>query len=503
MLLRSTLICSTALSLAPVAFAQAPSATKADNQASNELQFTIGGVTVRRVTEGGVERAMMSPDGGSTWRSLERPDDRLRFRLAEFDPIAAPMQLPGVFAAPEGTQLFVVQFHTHLLAQYRDAVEGLGAEILHFLPAASLYVRCDAGTVDALRGLSCVRWVGPLQNGFKLDDDMRKFVQSDQGAREINLVLAKKADRNQLIEEIDQIGGTVTHRAEGSTFLSASLTPNQLADALSLNTVVWADAASGTEYDMDNARVQGGGNYVETMGGYRGEGIRVEIAESFEQGHPDFTNLPNRVIPRTTGNSSHGHCTAGIIGGAGTGNASARGMMDECTLIEGGYGGAGNHYSMIQGSAGAPYNTMQITSSWGSARTFFYTSVSQSMDDALFDFDIVRTQSQSNAGNQDSRPEAWAKNSFSVGGVRHGNNANPGDDNWTFGASIGPAQDGRLKPDICAYYDQILTSDRSGGSGLLGLELLLELRRHVGCDADRQRPRRHHPGDVHRRPVWQ
>src|SRR5690606_8731744 len=106
------------------------------------------------------------------------------------------------------------------------------------------------------------------------------------------------------------------------------------------------------------------------------------------------------------------------------------------------------------------------TASWGGARTFFYTSVSADTDDIIFDHGIVWTQSQSNAGNQDSRPEAWAKNIFSIGGVNHRNNDDRSDDSWAQGgASTGPAADGRIKPDLCAYYENLWTSDRTGSAG--------------------------------------
>lgn len=467
MLLRTTLLCSTTLFALP-AFAQQPATTAPSAQPSaGALQFTTGEITVRRLLDAGVARALMSLDAGRSWRELQQPDDRLLFRLAQFDPIESPVQLPGVFAAPAGTRLHVVQFQTQVLAQYRVAIEQTGAEILAFLPASALYVRGDEAAIAAVRALDCVRWVGPLQNGFKLDDELRAFVQSDAAARDVNLVLAKKSDRATLAQEIETLGGAVTNLADGSTMIVARLTPKQLLQLLDLDTVVWADPAGEIGYDMDNARIQGGANYVETMSGglYRGNGVRAEIAENFEETHPDFANIPGRAVVRSAGVASHGHCTAGIVGGAGAGNAAARGMMDQCTIIEGGYSSAANHYVQIQGSAGAPWNSMQITSSWGSPQTTLYTSVSQAVDDALFDFDMVRTQSQSNTGNQNSRPEAWPKNTISVGAVRHGNNASPADDNWTNGASIGPAQDGRNKPDVCAYYDQILTSDRTGASG--------------------------------------
>jgi hypothetical protein len=84
------------------------------------------------------------------------------------------------------------------------------------------------------------------------------------------------------------------------------------------------------------------------------------------------------------------------------------------------------------------------------------------MDEIIFDHDLPITQSQSNAGNQDSRPQAWAKNIISVGALKHYDNADPSDDRWDYGGSIGPAKDGRIKPDLCAYYDKILTTAPTG-----------------------------------------
>jgi hypothetical protein len=92
--------------------------------------------------------------------------------------------------------------------------------------------------------------------------------------------------------------------------------------------------------------------------------------------------------------------------------------------------------------------------------------VSADADDIIFDHRIPWTQSQSNLGDQNSRPQAWAKNIFSIGGVQHFDNSNPADDSWAAGgASTGPAADGRIKPDLCAYYDSILTSDLTGAAG--------------------------------------
>jgi hypothetical protein len=105
------------------------------------------------------------------------------------------------------------------------------------------------------------------------------------------------------------------------------------------------------------------------------------------------------------------------------------------------------------------------TNSTGDTRTFFYTTISAEMDDVLFINDITITQSQSNAGDQDSRPQAWAKNIISGGAVDHFDTLTRSDDCWSCGdASIGPADDGRIKPDLVFFYDLTWSAARRPGT---------------------------------------
>jgi hypothetical protein len=459
---RALLFAST-LSLLPIAAAQSAPAAEAATAQDDELRFRLGDLVVRRFVEGGTVRAEASRDGGRTFRPLADPDDRLHFVLAQYDPLVTTLAVSAALGAPAGNRLFLVQFQTQLLAEYQDVVRQQGVEILHYMPENALFVRCDRAAAMALRTLPCVRWVGDLQNAHKLDAALRAFVESDAtAALECNLILASKADRARLAAQVAGLGGEVTNLCDGSVMLQARLSPAQLLGVLALDTVTWADPTTAVGYDMDNARIQGGGNHVETAAGYTGSGVRAEITEGFDETHPDWTNTP---VIRSNQTASHGHCTAGIVGGNGSGNAAARGMMPNCQLIEGPYSASG-HYAAMTGSTNPAlaWRSMVATASWGSAQTTVYTSISQTVDDALFDSDLTRTQSQSNTNNQNSRPEAWAKNIISVGGVVHGNNSTPADDVWN-GASIGPASDGRIKPDICAYYEGILTSDLQGASG--------------------------------------
>ncbi|MEU2491015.1 S8 family serine peptidase [Streptomyces sp. NPDC007883] len=76
--------------------------------------------------------------------------------------------------------------------------------------------------------------------------------------------------------------------------------------------------------------------------------------------------------------------------------------------------------------------------------------------------------SQGNTGNRSARPQAWAKNVMSVGGTYHYDTLSRADDAWNGGASIGPAADGRIKPDLSNYYDAVHTTASGGDASYTG-----------------------------------
>ena len=435
---------------------------------AGDCTYTVGGVEVRRWQEAGAVRASWQRNG--VVLPLRAPDDRLHFVLQAFDPLAGVPQFPGPLGVPVGTRLRLVQFHTQVLEPYRAEVEAVGAEILHYMPANALFVRCDAPVVDVLRALPCVRSVVDLANAFKLDAALRAFLAgTSTAAIDCNVVLASKDDRAAVLARTVAIGGVVLEPCEGSVMVQLRLDRAQLEALLATDLVTWADVLQPDGVDMDNARIQGGANVVEAVGGHRGYGVRAEITESFDETHAD---LVGRVSVRGINLvDPHGHCTAGILGGNGASDFASRGMLPECSLVEGAYSSS-NHFAQILGSVDPvlPWRTMVATASWGAGVTTAYNSISQAIDDALFVSDLTRLNSQSNTGNQSSRPEAWAKNIISVGGLKHLDDAVAGNDRWndpsdTWAASIGPAADGRLKPDISAYFDAVRTTDLPGAAG--------------------------------------
>ena len=103
---------------------------------------------------------------------------------------------------------------------------------------------------------------------------------------------------------------------------------------------------------------------------------------------------------------------------------------------------------------------MFVTASVGGFLTTSYTTVSADMDDMLFDLDILHCNSQSNAGSQDSRPEAWARISSRAEAYTTTEPSIPRTTAGVEGASIGPAADGR-KAGPGVYYDRIHTTSQA------------------------------------------
>jgi hypothetical protein len=404
----------------------------------------------------------------ATAPSAAADSSQLLLKYGSFDPRAGLLPVPTVLASGEDVQLWVVQFHGTPTEDGRAAVRAAGGELHGYLPHDAYVVRMPRRAAATVAALPTVRFVGAYEPAWRLEPALLDEIVGGiaMPARKYNVVVVdKRRDKPALGRKIAALGGEVVDMLDGSILCVVKLDGAQLLAAARLDEVLWIDRWSAPEQDMDNARIQGGGNYVEPIAGYNGAGVRGHVYEGVEATHPDFT-VPMTNFMSGGAADAHGHSTAGIVFGNGTSNAAGRGMAPNALGFYTNYATATASRNAVVGALIATHQVMFTTASWGDARTTMYTSISADADDIVFDHRMPWTQSQSNAGNQDSRPQAWAKNVFSIGGVQHFDNSNPLDDSWAAGGgSTGPAADGRIKPDLCAYYDSILCSDLSGAAG--------------------------------------
>ncbi len=404
---------------------------------------------------------------------------RLMLNHGPFDPLLGVPAVESALAAGAGSRLYIVQFITQPLEAYRDRLRSLGASIRHFLPYHALIVEMSGPVRQQVEQLDFVRWVGPYHPAYRVERILRADAATLAGrfpSQRYNILLFESDDdhKTALARRMERLGINVDQADAGKFLMVATLSARQLLQVAQWDEVAYIDRWSPLERDMDIVRRQGGADELETVAGYTGQGVRGEAFDTgFNINHPDFASRPPIEHGGPVGVDAHGNACLGICFGDGTGDAQARGLLPDGQPICADYNNIGltgqNRYDHTGELKQAPYFAVFQTASVGSARTTEYTTISADHDTLLFDWDILHCQSQSNAGNQNSRPQAWAKNVVSGGAFNHYDTEDTSDDCWCGTASIGPAADGRIKPDLSFYYDRTYTTYSSGdGYGQFG-----------------------------------
>ncbi len=421
--------------------------------------------------EAGVRFAAHSRDGGRTWSEAREVRRELRLRAGTAGPGERMPAAPPGYALPPSGRLFVVQFETVSLPEWRFAIASVGGEVLAAVPHDANVVRAGEGALAAIREFEFVARVEPYHPWYRLDPDLRAWLE-DGGdpAEERRLrfvaLAAGPAGKHRIANAAVALGAREATARSGGHVVELWVTREQLRALAADDDVLSVDRWSAPDTDMDLVREDAGADWVESVRGYCGQGVRGEVMDTgFQLDHPDFDGI---LTHGPTQIHSHGTSTYGIVFGNGDrdgdGDARATGLLPCAEQgIAAAYNGNPNRFAHTRELKHPPYEASFQTNSWGSGLTTAYTSYAHEMDDLVWQLDIAILNSQSNTGTRDSRPEAWAKNVVSVGGIRHYNTLTPADDAWANGASIGPADDGRIKPDVAYWNDSIFTTTSGGG----------------------------------------
>lgn len=423
--------------------------------------------------EAGIEQDWyrLSVDGGQSYGRERATHYRLQLRYGSFDPLRhdAPMIDEGLSADATTNELWIVQYITKGAEQWREELRAIGGVDHRFLGMHANVWQMTAEQARLAAELPFVRWVGPFHPAYKLENEiLQEFRDGFVPTRRYNIVVGEwgPGQKAPLVDLIQQLDGALHSAIDEGWKVSATLNQDQMLAVIHSPLVFGIDRWGAPETDMDKVRTVMGANYLETVAGYTGQGVRAEVMDSgLDLSHADWATPP--LSHGTVYSGSHGTCTYGInfASGGSTAGGQTRGVMPDATGIFAMYSGFSSRYVHTAELVNPilNYRAVYQSNSWGGFRTTQYNSESQEMDDLIFLNDLSILQSQSNAGNTQSRPQAWAKNVIAVGGIRHNDDTNDGNDNWSYGASIGPAADGRIKPDIAAYYDYVWTSDEDPG----------------------------------------
>ena len=420
-----------------------------------------------------------SRDAGRSWSSPQSFETALKLHAGDVEPGQPMPPVPPSLRMPEAGRLFLVQFRTIGLPEWRQALTDLGADVLSFFPHNAHVVRMDPALRPLVEGLAFVERVEPYQPAYRLAAELQGWVlaPADPRARRVNVVSFAWGGeaKARILADAQEAGARLALWYPSGHILELWADPEQLLRLAAHDEVMWIDPWTPREPDMDLVRQDAGTQWLETTHGTCGQGVRGEVLDGgLDAAHQDFDGL---LLHGTVSGGAHGSSTYGIVFGNGDrdgdGNAQATGQMPSSTGCPS-QGIAADYDALVDRFAHTvdlklpPYNASFQSNSWGNSLTTQYTSISHQMDDLIWQLDMAITQSQSNAGSQQSRPQAWAKNIISVGGVRHFNTLSTADDSWTNGASIGPAADGRIKPDVSYWYDGIFTTTSGGYTSSFG-----------------------------------
>src|SRR5688572_27577422 len=250
----------------------------------------------------------------------------IELRYARFDPL---VQVPAVPAFLDGERfggrLYIVQYWTQGLEQYRAALRALGARDHLFLAQHANVFELDPAQLDAVRALEFVRWVGPYHPAYKLEPELFAQLQVPelgQSERKVNVLSTERGAVGQapILALLPSLEARLDELSEPTHLVTLSLPLGRLADLARLDAVQWIDRWSAPEQDMDIARNVHGANFVESIGNYLGQGVRVEVMDGgCDTSHPDLANF---LIHSTNVTGDHGTCTSGIVLGSGAGNFS-------------------------------------------------------------------------------------------------------------------------------------------------------------------------------------
>jgi subtilisin family serine protease len=397
--------------------------------------------------------------------------------VGSFDPITGPSpaaaDLRLIREPTEG--YFVVQFTKQIDTDTLARLRALGVRPLQYIPDRAYLVQVPSGKIDELRRDPAVRWVGPVEPGWKLSPELGSRPLGDPSRRSEGRMVATvdlfEGQSSDVAEaQLKALDAEVLHRARfGDTQrLTVRATFEQLKRAARLPSVSWIEESA--EIVLRNAYsrwvVQTGEPGVTSLWerGLHGEGqiighidgpiyykscfFRDPDQETPGPGHRKI--IAYRAFPST--GEAHGTHTAGTLAGDSlptNGSTGYSGLAYRATISHTDTGG-------ISGIDGAPSNLYEFlqaahedgarihSNSWGDDGTGAYTPLVRDVDLFSYDHEDALVIFAVSNGRFVRAPEN-AKNALAVGASLNGALA---DEHCSGGT--GPTEDGRRKPEIFA-----------------------------------------------------
>jgi hypothetical protein len=461
-------------------------------------------------TEDGSPYYSLSNDGGRKWSRPHRYSRALRLKGRDVLP-DEDMPDPAI-PMPASGRLFIVQARVPWQPSMVLESADLGCELLSYVHNQAFLARCESPAMAAsLVRRSFVERVEPYACSMRLAPDLLGWLESpDPDAREtlrVNFITVKPDIRREIASFARGLGVDTSAESAGGSLIDLTVTREQLRRLACHDDVQYADRWMPPETQMDDVRADAGADWLEEPmnGGYCGTGVRGEVLDDgFDLDHQEYADrmvVHGTVDPNTT----HGTSTFGIVFSAGTVDPRSKGTLPCGTGIAGDFdevtceGCSRFDYTLDSRDV---YNASFQTNSWSQGGySTDYGSASYNLEEIIWRLDMAILQAIGNDGRynpQACTQETFSKNVIAVGATHHHDTADPSDDwwcahdcatlhagnqqgcaddvycywvvgscwdAWTDCANIGPTADGRIKPDLAYWYDNIYTTTTDPDTG--------------------------------------
>lgn len=371
--------------------------------------------------------------------------------------------------SPINTYYRIAHFSELPDAEQRSQLAAAGIELLDYLPTNAYYasIRTDAdlNVLKNLNGLGLTN----LQKEFKLSKDLlsKSYPEWALLGNEtigLNVLYFANIDREMAIEAMTAFGAQIIN-ADAPEMIQVQVPMSRLDALYDLSIFYYFETLDqpgepeGFD-DVSNHR----SNVLQNVNGfgsaYTGNDVTIMMQDDGPIGpHIDYEG---RITTRTTADAGdHGDHVAGIIMGAGNLNPIA-------------IGNAPGAHLLVYSSNNANYNAVPnlyddehlvITSkSYGNGNNAGYTALARQLDIQCNDKDaLVHVFSAGNSGGSNFGYGAGAGWGNITGGHKQGKNVLAvGNlsalDQLAGSSSRGPADDGRIKPDICAVGTNVFST---------------------------------------------
>lgn len=357
----------------------------------------------------------------------------------------------------------LIQFYDLPSKADHEKIKEAGIQLFNYIPNNAYWASIPEGISETTLKSLNVRSVEPIKTEQKIDNSLKdgsipKHAEKVAGKVDLKITYFTSDLSSNVKNNITSIGGQILKESpDQNQFvirIDKDLIPS-IATIEGVSSISPVSPAPTTDNfpGVNASRVNVLRSGISTSRNLKGDGMSIAIGDVFTGNiHPDQQNRINNYASSST--ELHGDHTSGTLAGTGNLNPLYTGIAPKANLV---------YTNMTDDVVSAPYyytnNNVKITSnSYGSyGAGGVYNDDSRTVDLQLTNTnypDLLHVFSSGNFGPSFRTARGGfqaAKNSLVVGNISY-------DNQISSTSSIGPVADGRIKPEVVAIGENVIST---------------------------------------------